>query len=836
MNGSAPLTDESALRLLIEVPGNPAMIWRMPSTGLVLGSALGCDIRLPSEFPPVLLTVFPAMEGTQLSARIRPMAPLLEIRHGGKEWQGGILSAGNKVQIGSLFLGVLNASTQLQPPVIAQGESYMPIQHAVPPASSPALQSEVTESKRPKKKISWLRRWQRSLELRETALFSSQSWGPPPVAPEVQPQQVTPISADSGQIGPGDPKWRELEERIQTARAEAEACALEKVRLQQWETQLALREELLRKGQVDLESAWAQFHQTDRITRNEWHEGLVNLELARKALATQAASLEAYRLQLEVERTKKLESQLLHEATTQPEAPTPVPALVETPHPETVSPPKTNEWTHQGSSSSCQEALADSAEMNAQITSLWNQLAANQINQAPSESIFEAVSVHEQVTETDLAPLPPFVETAIAETGPESLGSNQNALSIHSMGEETFESVSETLRRLEETTAYESGEDLENFLPPPDELQLEAFRHWCHERLQNAAQKIEEDPANSSPADSLAEDHSHRHGFGRKLLEQGIATPHLLAPFTRLANRRGVALEDILTRLEVFTTHQIATMGLGCANDLVLGRWFILDLPGADSGQLDRELVFRVFDPVSKRSSILRILTPGEAGNSAKAADYRARNEACARLDSEHLIANLEVTDLNGLPCVIQEEWTGTSFESWPSMGGSATVWYRLFLQAVIALRDLHQAGLHHGYLGTRHFLLKSEGLLRLTGHATPLWLAANAEGVDRGPTGDITDLARIGQIWWAGPNGENQRQLPESLAGVLARMEQDHPEAIKTSKSLAEELDRAGILLPSGAVAWKHFLDEFSGPEPSNEEADEEGPEDAPGPYRRTA
>jgi len=149
MNGSAPLTDESALRLLIEVPGNPAMIWRMPSTGLVLGSALGCDIRLPSEFPPVLLTVFPAMEGTQLSARIRPMAPLLEIRHGGKEWKGGILSAGNKVQIGSLFLGVLNASTQLQPPVIAQGESYLPIQHAAPPVSSPALQSGTTESKRP---------------------------------------------------------------------------------------------------------------------------------------------------------------------------------------------------------------------------------------------------------------------------------------------------------------------------------------------------------------------------------------------------------------------------------------------------------------------------------------------------------------------------------------------------------------------------------------------------------------------------------------------------------------------------------------------------------------
>jgi hypothetical protein len=171
-------------------------------------------------------------------------------------------------------------------------------------------------------------------------------------------------------------------------------------------------------------------------------------------------------------------------------------------------------------------------------------------------------------------------------------------------------------------------------------------------------------------------------------------------------------------------------------------------------------------------------------------------------------------------------------------MSGSATVWYRLFLQAAVALRDLHQAGLHHGHLGTCHLLLKTEGLLKLREHATPLWLVPNANQENQGRAGDIAALARIGQIWWSGPQGENQRHLPEPLAGVLARLEPDHPAAITSAKALAEELDRAGILLPSGAAAWQRFLEEFRGPDATMDHLDDsmEPPDEPANPLRRTA
>ncbi|MFM8863845.1 MAG: hypothetical protein ACKOS8_02590, partial [Gemmataceae bacterium] len=649
-----------------------------------------------------------------------------------------------------------------------------------------------------------------------------------------------PSSQEPNPIGLGDPRWRELEEWIQSARDQAEACARERARLEELRAQLDRHEEQIRKRQEDLELAWSQFHQTDQITRGEWHEGLENLELARKAIAAQAASLKAYRLQLEAEHNTKPQIPPIREASFQPEVSLSLSPLLEARATHAAPEPQPVQWIQPPESPRALDFPEHGAEVNAQIASLWNQLAGNQ-TALPETKLTESAQTPAligagQLAEPDSKPAPLSPENGSLETAQESSGSAEIAQPFHSSANEVLETVSESIHGLEAPPEEESGEDMENFLPPPDELELEAFRHWCQARLETIARNAVEDSGLSVLEDPPAEDKSHRHGFARKLLEQGIATPHLLAPFTRLAIRHGVALEDILTRLNVFTTHQVATMGLGCANDLVLGRWYILDLPVAESSDIDRELVFRVFDPKDNMPRILRILAPGEARNPGKAGDYRNRHAACARLDSEHLIANLEVTELNGLPCVLQEESTGTPFESWPSMGGSATVWYRLFLQAAIALRDLHQSGLHHGYLTAGHFLLKHEGVLRLTGHATPLWLTTQGDKEDRGPTGDIADLARIGHSWWAGPNAENQRHLPETLAGVLARMEQDHPEAIHNSKALAEELDRAGILLPSGAAAWKLFLEVFSGPEPSSDENDGENPEETSESFRRTA
>ena len=750
------------------------------------------------------------------------------------------MPAGAKIQIGSLVLGVLNASAQKLPPAPLQAEIFP----QTPPAPAPVLASNPDavsqETGRPKKKMSWLRRWQRSLEMRENALMTTQNWGPPPVAPVVQAPSAdnasaTLISSANNPAAVSDPKWRELEEWIQSAREQAEACARERTRLEELQSQLSRHEEQIRKGQADLDSAWAQFHQTDRLTREEWHEGLHNLELARKAIADQAASLKAYRLHLESEDATNPESVPIHEPTVRTDSPGSHSTRLEAQSTHTASHSLLIQGFQPTDAPPSQVPIPDMGEVNAQIASLWNQLETHQTathnaGLHDSSAVLPVVATEHLVEAASDRQVAPEIEEPDLQQelqGPQTIASALPPTDQENLDPGAEDSADQDAL---------AGEDLENFLPAPDEFEAEAFRHWCQERLEIAARDAEGAPDFVDAMDHPAEEKSHRHGFARKLLEQGIATPQLLSPFTRLAHRRGVALEDILTRLNVFTTHQIATIGLGCANDLVLGRWYILDLPGSESSEMDRELVFRVFDPKDQATRILRVLAPAEAKIPSRASDYRARHEACLHLDSEHLVANVEVTELNGLPCVLQEEWTGTPCESWPPMGGSATVWYRLFLQAAIALRDLHQSGLHHGYLAPHHFLLKPEGLLRLTGHANPLWLVTGTNTENRGTAGDIADLARIGHTWWSGTNSDNQRNLPESLAGVLARMEQDHPEAISSSKALAEELDRAGILLPSGAAAWKRFLEEFSGPESSGEDQDEVGPEDNSEHFRRIA
>ena len=843
MNGSANPLDESSLRILIEVQGNPPLVWRVPSSGLVLGSALGCDIRLPVDHPPVLLTVFPVRESAEISACIRPLAPLVEMRHGEKEWPGGLLPAGEKIQIGSLRISLLNASAQRLDHQLFQPENIQA------PAGLSAPATIISDNPKPKKKLGWLRRWQRSLELRESTLLASQAWGPPPVTPIVQhptgltPSQ-TPHATDRQAQDAADPRWRELEEWIQSAREQAEACARERAKLLSSQTELAIQEHALREGRAELEAAWVDFHQASQAARVEQGKALQKLEQARQSIAAQAAALAEFRRQLETERADPM-ALLANSVVPHPTAPSnhELPALFEALATTVAPEPRPVQWIAPVEPSGTLPPMMDTVEVSAQIATLLNELSANQPTAAEIPSSPEPQSIQESSpepielpqeidTEAEMVETPVWVPGAQWPDIPNAVARQEPEPPLEEWAEKTIVGPNSS-----DSDGWE-GEDPENFLPKPDEADLEAFYLWCTGRLQKAAAAALAELGETAENEPAPDGGNHRHGFARRLLEQGIGTPKLLAPLTRLATARAISLEDLLTRLEVFTTHQIATMGLGCAADLVIGRWFILDLPAIDAIDVDRELVFRVFDPKTNMARTLRILAPAEARKPGHADEYLQRHQACAHIDSEHLLSTVEVFKLNDLPCALQEETVGASFEAWPSMSGSATVWYRLFLQAAVALRDLHQAGLHHGHLGTCHLLLKTEGLLKLREHATPLWLVPNANQENQGPAGDIAALARIGQIWWSGPQGENQRHLPEPLAGVLARLEPDHPAAITSAKALAEELDRAGILLPSGAAAWQRFLEEFRGPDATMDHLDDsmEPPDEPANPLRRTA
>lgn len=850
MNGTAQTTDPQFLSLMVEVPGNQPMVWRVPSTGMLFGSALGCDIRLPIDHPPVTLMVAPVVDSSGISARIRPMAPLLEIRHNGIEWKGDSLPAGAKLQIGSLAITILNGSAQtlLQSPT---QQTYLPT------AAQPAQSTGTEIDPKPKKKVSWLRRWQRSLEMRESTLMATQSWAPPPVAPVVVPQLAPQSASPSMQnSGLGDQRWRELEEWIQSAREQAEACAKERANLKIIQNDMDTLGKTLQQSRAELTNAWAEFRQAEQSSQKEHKQGLARIEEARQSILAQSKSVADYHAQIDAElqnaqnelntRLQRLETekhlaktdaQQLHDQleadslraqqeadnhrnqlegeknaglyATNQLAPTlaltpasPSAQAIDLP-PDPITKLPSHPWAEP------EEVAPSLGEMNDQITNLLNQFAAN----------------HAALSETTPEIFPSFPAINPEITTP--LTTNDE-LPLHAHIENEIDADAETSEDSTATALTEDwdGEDQENFLPPPEEIELEAFRQWCLERLRTAAEEASRQIALQPQGSTAVHENTQIIGFARKMLDQGLATPNLLNPLTKLAGLQRISMEDLLTRMGVFTTHQIATMGLGCANDLVLSRWFILDLPALDATDIDRELVFRVLDPQINQARILRVLAPREARKPGRADEYIKRHLACSKIDSEHLIPTVECLELAGLPCVIQQVINGTPFQSWPSMGGSAPVWYRLFLQAAVALRDLHQAGLFHGHLTASDLLLKPEGLLLLTDHATPVWLAPNASQTPDGPGGDLVALAHIGRQWWLGPQGENQRHMPEPLATVLARMEPDHPTAITSAKTLAEELDRAGILLPPGAAAWQRFIEEHRGPLASQEtdqEADSE-------------
>lgn len=848
MNGPADPSENPPLRILLETPGNPPMVWKVPASGLVLGSALGCDIRLPVELPPVALMVIPHWDSKGCSARIRALAPLMEITHNGQEWTGEALPPGESLRMGSVSLKLLNANAhRFESPVQA------PEPQSLPKREEPGKEDPLAK---PKKKISWLKRWQRSLELRESTLLVSKSWGSPPIppVPDFPVHKQEPAYSGTPQIPAAmDKNWKELEDWIQAARTQAEACAQERERLKKIQEEADALQKDLEASLLTMRLEKEEFHRFQQEYLDRQERANQALEEARLALVRQASQLADERSSLKVDSYPIEMVDPQTEPALQSNEPTEsLPSLW-----EAMENSRFDNTSLQGSLPEYQpgfEPGPDGSEelADAQRESLGRQLAKSE-DQDPadhSDSALggdtprrEGIPPSEPEAEgstnlgTDVEPANPKLTSNVFLETPEEKAP-------YSIPNETLSDLPplpvpiDTIRvdptppagiPAEEIGAQENEvylEDQENFLPQPELQALEAFQQWCQARLGEAAEKLRLE--HGLDESHQREDYAHRQGFARKLVEQNLTTPRAIQSLARLSATQGIPLEDLLVRLGVFTTHQVATMGLGCANDLVLGRWFILELPAIDSMDLDREIVFRVFDPKENVNRVLRLLAPGEAKKAGQAAEYRERHLACSRIDSEHLVGTLEVSELGGLPCVLQEDSGGVSSENWPPLGASATVWYRLFLQAAVALRDLHEKGLSHGHLEPADFLLQPEGLLQIAGAGTPSWLCQGGPFPTSSPSQDLADLARISHAWWTGKDGENPRYLPEPLAGILARLESGHQNSIHSARALAEELDRAGILLPSGASAWQRFLEELNGPEtvPPDASTDDEDPD----------
>ena len=799
MNRNQEQTDSSTpdpgvLKIKMAIPGSPVGVWRLPATGLVLGSAVGCDIRLPMDLPAVALMVLPTGDGQ--TARIRPLVPLLKLLHDGLPWRSGSLPVGAVLECGSIRIELVNCGAELVNLPTSKLEEAIR-----PPTLTPEGLSQVAPQK---KRGGWLKRWQRSLELREGTLLATQA-------------KSAPLPQASSTPFPVDNRWRELDDWIISAREQAEACAMERSRLQEESLSLELLRQSLEarfleatstekanaEGQSRLALAFDGIRITQETLLAEHKAGLANLENARIMLMRQASELASEREQV-------------CSVLPPPDAPAPVvnPPSVSIAGPNTVQPlflvaelalleppaipmvpfnpaPLIAKGYAQPVEAQSLEEEALSSLINHEIEGLWRQVRQQEATNSTGPEVAVDTTPPEIQTVFNEAfldwPQAPVIESAtdnFSESEPSEF-----------FGE-----------------ALETEEDSEDFLPPPSVAQVEEFQTWCRERITTVATQALAQVGSENDASAWGFDEkSSRHAFAKRLLEQQLATAESLYPLVRMAGMRGVSLEDLLVALRVFTPHQVATIALNRGVDLVLGPWFIVDLPEVEDG----ELIFRVHRPGDETTRLVRMLSPEEISNPGQLAEYSQRYLACTLLDSEHLVRTLEVVDLGGIPCAVQEDPVGEPSNSWPAVGASVTVWYRLILQAAVALRDLHEAGLFHRHLHARHFLLSSTGLLRLLGHGTPGWLLPKFPPQSGSEAQqDLAHLAGIALRWWSGPADENERFLPEPLASVWSRLDRDHPNPIYSARQLAEELDRAGILLPSGAAAWQRFLGEIRDPE----------------------
>jgi chromosome segregation ATPase len=259
----------------------------------------------------------------------------------------------------------------------------------------------------------------------------------------------------------------------------------------------------------------------------------------------------------------------------------------------------------------------------------------------------------------------------------------------------------------------------------------------------------------------------------------------------------------------ILTLYQLALIEAGNLDGLVLGRLRVIDrLPATP-----RETVYRVFDPQRAGDGggtvLLRHLAEAEMQNAVHPDEFRQRFAALAAVRHPHILATLEVLEINGRPAALQEWLNGLPSSEWPPLAAVPGVWYRLVYQAALGLHTAHEAGLLHGRLSARSIALTSEGVVKLTGCGEPTWLT----GGPVEPTSEA-DMAALGELaaGWAAATPRRKgtkaaKPLPESLQQVVQRLRPDAVDRYPTAAALLEDLEAVGADLPDGAEAWAKLL-----------------------------
>lgn len=320
----------------------------------------------------------------------------------------------------------------------------------------------------------------------------------------------------------------------------------------------------------------------------------------------------------------------------------------------------------------------------------------------------------------------------------------------------------------------------------------------------------------------------------RILNDQGWLRPHVIQGLNALASAEGISF-----------THWLESRHPGINSWCVaisshLGNWFVhpyLIVEKVPSVGPWGETLKAIHTDDGSKVFLLAKPESESAGEIELASTWQTLID----LDHENIVPYLGTLEFLGKTWGIWQEPHGRVLGEHTRISPALGIWYRLFLQATLGLRALHQQGLTHGALSARQFLLQPSGILTF---CHPLDLGnVNDLGKVKGLGGrsdiggqilsslrsqkDLSDLGSIGWQWLTRMFGEHDREdwkkwIPQSLWELLNRLDPQTEvfPKILSSDELANQLDRLGLQIRSNPYSWASFLDrQFPGRQNQNGE-----------------
>jgi hypothetical protein len=293
--------------------------------------------------------------------------------------------------------------------------------------------------------------------------------------------------------------------------------------------------------------------------------------------------------------------------------------------------------------------------------------------------------------------------------------------------------------------------------------------------------------------------------LGELLQSLDLVDDETLTALLLEARRQRRSLRQVLLASGKLTVYQMALIEAGNVDGLTVGPFGVIDRLRVTPV----ESVYRVIDPRPGALAgpvVLRHLADGQMADAVRPDEFRQRFSALAQLRHPHVVATIEVLEVNGRPAALQEWLTGVPSADWPSLAASPGVWYRLSCQALLGLATAHQAGLVHGAIAPASVVLAADGLVKLSGVGEPPWLTgANAAAT---PAEDLIALGQLAAGWASLTPRRKLARAPRPLPpGVRAVLDRWVAGGFASAGEVLEALDAAGSEVPAGVETWERLM-----------------------------